>query len=425
MKGCSFMVNKHNLQVMELFAGVGGFRLGLERSNPDLFNVSWANQWEPSRKSQDAFTCYTRNFNQGEHVNKDIAEISNEEFQRINPDMVVGGFPCQDYSVARSLSGEKGIQGKKGVLFWEIKRVLENSHPKYILLENVDRLLKSPSNQRGRDFAVMLATLNELDYDVEWRIINAADYGFSQRRRRVFIFAYKNSISFAKSQRKLKQEDIVFNKGFFAPTFPVEKEAYNNRIEEVVLPDDILDISDNFSFNFHPAGVMQDGVIYSAHLQPILKRSVTLGEILLDEKEIEETYYLSTEEEEKFDYLRGPKKIKRTTADGHEYYFSEGGMSLTDCLNKPGRTMLTSEGSKNRSTHIVDINNRKRVLTPIECERLNGFPDNWTIGMSDRMRYFCMGNALVVGLIELIGNRIEEIEENEQTESIQLDLLLN
>src|SRR5699024_9753304 len=178
---------------------------------------------------QDAFECYTRNFEYGTHVNKDIADITEKEFQEVAPDLIVGGFPCQDYSVARSLSGEKGIQGKKGVLFWEIKRAIESTHPKYILLENVDRLLKSPSIQRGRDFAVMLATVRDLDYSVEWRMSNAADYGFAQRRRRVFIFAYKNGISFEEEQSKLNSEEIIFNNGFFAKPFPVKSEPYKGR----------------------------------------------------------------------------------------------------------------------------------------------------------------------------------------------------
>src|SRR5699024_1427932 len=213
-KGCSHLTH-NNIRVMELFAGVCGFRLGLEDANSDLFKIVWANQWEPSRKAQHAFECYTRNFKDGIHSNEDIANISDEEFQEVKPDLIVGGFPCQDYSVARSLSGEKGIQGKKGVLFWEIARAIENTHPKYVLLENVDRLLKSPSSQRGRDFAVMLATFQHFDYSVEWRVINAADYGFPQRRRRVFIFAYKNDLSFEQSQKDIKAEDIVFEKGFF------------------------------------------------------------------------------------------------------------------------------------------------------------------------------------------------------------------
>lgn len=424
MRGCTKMKNNSNITVMELFAGVGGFRLGLEKSNPDFFNIEWANQWEPTRKSQDAFQSYTENFKTGIHSNVDIAKISNEEFQQINPDLVVGGFPCQDYSVARSLSGEQGIQGKKGVLFWEITRALEVTQPNYILLENVDRLLKSPSNQKGRDFAVMLATLRDLNYDVEWRVINAADYGFAQRRRRVFIFAYKNNLKYAKTQSKYSNEEIVFKKGFFADSFPVEEKAYKGRINQETLPEDILSVSDHFSFAFHPSGVMRNGELYSAHLNPVIQSPTTLGEILMDEEDIDKRFYLTNEEEEKFEYLRGAKRIERTSATGHKYHFSEGGMSLTDELTKPGRTMLTSEGSKNRSTHIVKQNNRKRYLTPIECERLNGFPDNWTANMTDRMRYFCMGNALVVGLITLMGYEIEKIAKMEEMTSSQLEISL-
>lgn len=414
------MSDSNTLKVIELFAGVGGFRRGLEQANPSLFDVVWGNQWEPSRKAQDAFECYARNFKSGIHSNDDIATVTNDKFQELAPDLVVGGFPCQDYSVARTLSGEQGIRGKKGVLFWEIKRVLESAHPKYVLLENVDRLLKSPSSQRGRDFAVMLATFRDLGYSVEWRVINAAEYGFAQRRRRVFIFAYKNGIPFEEIQRELDETEIVFKDGFFAKPFPVKETPYKDRTGAEFLSEDIVKISDEFSFNFYTAGIMRDSKIFTAHVDPILKKPIPLQDILIDENLIDEKFYLSPEAVEKFRYLRGPKKIERTTTDGHKYNFSEGGMSPTDELDKPGRTMLTSEGSVNRSTHIVEVNGRKRFLTPIECERLNGFPDNWTEGMTDRMRYFCMGNALVVNLIEIMGKRIEEIEKVSEPVEIQL-----
>ncbi|SDN60460.1 DNA (cytosine-5)-methyltransferase 1 [Psychrobacillus sp. OK028] len=412
------------IKVIELFAGVGGFRLGLQKANPELFEVVWGNQWEPARKAQDAFECYVHNFDSGIHSNEDITTVSDETFVDLEPNLIVGGFPCQDYSVARTLSGEKGLQGKKGVLFWEIKRVIENTQPKYVLLENVDRLLKSPSSQRGRDFAVMLATFRDLDYTVEWRVINAAEYGFAQRRRRVFIFAYKNGIAFDKQQSNHSEDQIVFNEGFFAKPFPVENEPYQDRITSVTLPTDIVSLSDSFSFGFHTAGYMKDGEVFTTHVIPVERKPITLRDILIEETEVEEKFYLSESQIEKFAYLRGPKKIERISAEGHVYQFSEGGMSPTDDLDKPGRTMLTSEGSTNRSTHIVEVNGRKRFLTPLECERLNGFDDNWTNTMSDRMRYFCMGNALVVGLIELMGKRIEEIEKaNIQTE-VQLELSL-
>ena len=238
------------IKVAELFAGVGGFRLGLENTDKKMFDVTWANQWEPSRKVQHAFDCYSQHFNSGQHINKDIAEVTDKEMADTNVDMIVGGFPCQDYSVARSLNGELGIQGKKGVLFWQIVRFMQNTVPKYILLENVDRLLKSPSNQRGRDFSVMLSTLNELGYDVEWRVINAADYGNSQRRRRVFIFGYKRDLTYGTLMSDEKIEDIIYKNGLFAKAFPVEQEPNKNRIASTTIPEDIVEVSNNFSFTF-------------------------------------------------------------------------------------------------------------------------------------------------------------------------------
>nr|WP_106782947.1 DNA (cytosine-5-)-methyltransferase [Lysinibacillus timonensis] len=414
------------LNVVELFAGVGGFRLGLEKANSDVFKTVWANQWEPSRKVQHAFECYASHFKTGvdEYSNKDITTVPDEHFANLEIDLLVGGFPCQDYSVARSLSGEKGLEGKKGVLFWEIKRVLENSHPKYVLLENVDRLLKSPSKQRGRDFAIMLATFRELNYIVEWRVINAAEYGGAQKRRRVFIFAYKNDLDLATSQLGFTQYEVVFKEGFFAKTFPVKEEPYKDRIATVELPEDILQISNEFSFGFHTAGVMIGGKVFTAHTEVLHEEFTPLKDIILDESEVEEKYYLSESAVEKFAYLRGSKKIERTSASGHKYIFSEGGMSPTDELDGPGRTMLTSEGTVNRSTHIIEVNGRKRFLTPLECERLNSFDDNWTAGMPDRMRYFCMGNALVVSLITKMGQTILEIDTEETVTSEQIELFV-
>lgn len=406
------MSENKKIRVMELFAGVGGFHKGLKQANEELFDVVWANQWEPSRKTQDAYECYKKNFEKTTVSNQDIGEVTNEEFQTISPNLLVGGFPCQDYSVARTLSGEKGIQGKKGVLFWQIKRVIENTNPKYVLLENVDRLLKSPSSQRGRDFAVMLATFRDLNYNVEWRVINAADYGFAQRRRRVFIFAYRNDQQFAATQRALESKDIIFSEGFFAKAFPVELDEYKKRINPGKLPEDIIEISDSYIFNFHTAGIMRDGEFLTAQVIPVFKEPKTLAEVILDESLVDEKYYLSPESVEKFRILRGAKKINRTTKDGHSYVFSEGSMSEFDELTKPGRTMLTSEGSNNRSTHIIKGKKGLRFLTPIECEKLNGFPANWTNQMTDRMRYFCMGNALVVDLIQIMGEQIEMIEKN-------------
>lgn len=422
------------INILELFAGVGGFRIGLENSNPDVFKTKWSNQWEPSRKAQDAFEVYNYRFPDSENINVDVEEIPDKKFAEMDADIIVGGFPCQDYSVARSKKGELGIQGKKGVLFWQIIRATEIIKPKYLILENVDRLLKSPTSQRGRDFAIMLASFNQLGYSVEWRVINAAEYGRAQRRRRVFFYVYRNDLPWAQSldekyeqfeQKNLfgneavlpnRYEEYVFNEGLFAQEFPVRQFPIKGRHTYGKLSDDIVDISENYADGkMWNTGVMRHGVYYTYDTEPIKETPITLGDIIQDE-EVDEKYYLTEEQVEKFKYLRGPKKIQRTSGNGHNYVYSEGGMSPYDDLNLPGRTMLTSEGTVNRSTHLLYINNRYRFITPIEAERMQDFPDDWTkykktengkiIEVTDRMRFFFMGNALVTGIVKRIGDRM-------------------
>ncbi|WMX54804.1 DNA (cytosine-5-)-methyltransferase [Peribacillus sp. R9-11] len=407
------------INAIELFAGVGGFRLGLETAKG--FDVVWGNQWEPSKKSQDAFECYARQFDKGIHSNEDITTVDEMMFVNKGIELIVGGFPCQDYSVARGLSGEKGIQGKKGVLFWEIMRLVDGIRPKYILLENVDRLLKSPSKQRGRDFSIMLASFRDMNYSVEWRVVNAAEYGQAQRRRRVFIFAIRNDTPYVISRSNEGEAAMLHERGFFASAFPVKLEiSTKHKPDCFMMEKDLLEISDSFSKTYLNAGIMRNGKVYTEQLVPIEEKTRMLSEIL--QSGVDEKYYLNANAIEKFKDFKGPKKIERIAATGHKYTFSEGGMAFPDALDKPGRTMLTSEGTVNRSSHVVEDpeTKRLRILTPVECERLNGFPDHWTEGMSERMRYFCMGNALVVGLIERMAKRILEIEE-EDAEAIKVN----
>lgn len=421
------------MNVLELFAGVGGFRIGLENADKNLFKTKWSNQWEPSRKSQDAFEVYDYHFPNSENINISISDIPDEKFAEMDADIIVGGFPCQDYSVARSKKNEQGIEGKKGVLFWEIIRATRIIKPKYLILENVDRLLKAPSKQRGRDFAIMLTAFNNLGYSVEWRVINAADYGRSQRRRRVFFFVFRNDIQYAKSlDSKFENKDIVFEEhkyddyifqtGLFATQFPIKQAPVKNRQVFYELEDDIVAVSDNFTGTVWNTGIMRHGKYYSIETAPNFDGNpITLGKILQDETEVPDKYFLTDKAKlEKFQYLRGPKKLERTSADGHTYIYSEGGMSPHDDLNLPGRTMLTSEGTVNRSTHLLFVNNKYRLLTPIEAERLQDFPDNWTaykkledgtiVEVSDKMRMFFMGNALVTEIVRKIGDFIKTID---------------
>lgn len=401
--------------VIELFAGVGGFRIGLSQASKE-YKFVWANQWEPSRKFQEAFECYISHFgNSIIHSNQDISIVDKNEIP--GHSVLVGGFPCQDYSVART--GAEGIKGRKGVLWWDIHDILKIKESPYVILENVDRLLKSPSKQRGKDFGVILACFKELGYSVEWRIINAADYGFPQRRRRVFVFAYKNNTNYAKQLRHHELDTIVEKKGFFQQAFPAESSESQRYIPNTFDFEfrDLVDVSENFTVNFFNSGIMRDNRIHTQEM--IVPHYLEIEhQTILDilEDNADEKYYTNGQLED-WIYMKGPKRIERTNKDGHKYFFSEGKIAFPDPIDKPARTMLTSEASKNRSTHIIEDpkTGRKRKLTPVECERLNGFPDNWTnTGMSERFRYFCMGNALVVGVVKKMGIVLDKILDNEK-----------
>lgn len=395
--------------VCELFAGVGGFRVGLENSNPE-WNTVWANQWEPGRKDQHAYDCYINHFGKKEHyVNEDISNVDKNIIP--NHNLLVGGFPCQDYSVAHT--GAKGIEGKKGVLWWQIKEILEVKKPKFVLLENVDRLIKSPSSQRGRDFGIILACFNDLGYSVEWRVINAAEYGFAQRRRRIFIYASKENTKYYNKISNCEYDDIILNKGFFAKEFPIDSVVQSTPHDFEYR--DIVDVSDNFKMKFENAGVMINGKIYTTKITAKVQKPKALFEII-EKDGVDDKFFLGTDMN-KWNYLKGAKDIIRREGTPFEYHFREGAIAFPDSLDKPARTMLTSEGSLNRSTHIIEDPKTKsyRIITPVEAERINGFPDNWTdTGMPQNFRYFCMGNALVVGLVEKMGNSLNNIFESEE-----------
>lgn len=405
-----------NKTICELFAGVGGFRLGFDRLASDWQTV-WFSQWEPGKKIQWAHECYVHHYGDSPDVNgefhtgEDISTVKKENI----PDhtLLVGGFPCQDYSVAHTLTSSKGIEGKKGVLWWQIRDTLIAKKPPFCLLENVDRLLKSPAKQRGRDFAVILACFAELGYSVEWRVVNAALYGAAQRRRRTFIFAYKNDgTQYGQNMKGISAEDIIKSKGFMAKAFPI---ADTENFKQTTIETDIVAVSDKFYFDFENAGYMTGGEVTTTKVMEKEEKPITLGKIL--QYEADPKYFIPTDKMSKWSYLKGSKKIKRTSSNGHQYVFSEGPIAFPDPWDRPGRTMLTSESTLNRSTHVVT--DRKtgdlRLLTPVEAERLQGFDDNWTdTGMPDRMRYFCMGNALVVPMITRMGIVLDTIIATEK-----------
>lgn len=411
--------------VIELFAGVGGFRVGL--NNIKCFDKNghaiekgswkfvWSNQWEPSTKVQHAFNCYNLRFAGDNNSNADISTVNKKSIP--NHSLLTGGFPCQDYSVAHTLSKAKGIEGKKGVLWWQINDIISEKKPPFVLLENVDRLVKSPVNQRGRDFGIMLRCMANQGYALEWRIINAADYGYPQRRRRIFIFAFHKNTNYYKQMKKLSPKEIIDSYGIFAKAFPIEKskETDVKKFDVTKGYKDLVDVSNNFHALFANSGYMIRGKIITVKTNAKCKTPTPLKTIV-ENNGVDSHFFLTEKQIEKYKYLRGSKKIERKDKNGYKYVYAEGSMSPYDDLGLPARTMLTSEGTTNRSTHIImdPKENALRILTPVECERINQFPDGWTdSGMPEKRRYFMMGNALVCGIIKKIGIELNKIIEKE------------
>lgn len=415
------MNKKNTIRVVELFAGVGGFRIGLEGAS-DVYETIWNNQWEPSTKHQDASLVYRARFGSKGHSNKDINLVSTSEIP--DHDLLVGGFPCQDYSVAATLSKSGGIEGQKGVLWWQIYRILYEkgeNRPQYLFFENVDRLLNSPAVQRGRDFAIILASLSDLGYVVEWRIINAADYGMPQRRRRTYIVGYKQDSIIAR--KVIHMEEWVKYDGVMAQAFPFKPK--DNTVSVFNIDGSIQNVSANFNKGkkdspFGNAGMMMNRQVYSIDTIAVYDGPFqTLGGNLVDETFIPEDFFISEEDLPKWQYEKGAKKINRKSKEGFEYVFSEGGMAFPDYLDRPSRTMITAEGgtAPSRFKHVVSTpSGRYRRLIPIELERLNMFPDNHTLHpeVSDGRRAFLMGNALVCGIVEQIGKSLYRFLFNEE-----------
>ena len=420
----------NHIAVVELFAGVGGFRIGLEGAS-DAYETIWNNQWEPSTVHQDASLVYRARFGSKGHSNQDINLVPTKDIP--DHDLLVGGFPCQDYSVASTLSRSGGIEGKKGVLWWQIYRILDEkgeNRPNYIFFENVDRLLGSPAKQRGRDFAIILASLSDLGYTVEWRVINAAEYGMPQRRRRTYIVGYRDG---SVVDGKIAELDKwVLYDGVMAKAFPFE--GKEGSVSEFNIDGTIREVSDGFNKGhkdspFGDAGIMRSRHVYSIDTTPVYEGiRMTLGGNLVDEELVHEEFFIPEDEVAKWKYEKGAKKIERTSKEGFKYTFSEGGMAFPDYLDRPSRTIITGEGGSaaSRFKHVVlTPSGRYRRLIPIELERLNMFPDNHTMhpDVSDGRRAFLMGNALVCGVVQNIGKSLSRfIYEKEPVSTRPIDM---
>lgn len=428
-------------RVIELFAGVGGFHFGLGQANqqrkaqglPCAFNVVYANQWEPKGKHQHAARVYQAQFGLAP-VCRDLMKVLDDstEMARINalaPTMLVAGFPCQDFSVAKPSSKSEGIEGKKGVLWWGIHRMLQariaaGQPVQQVLLENVDRLVSSPSACPGRDFAVILASLQSLGYGVSWQVVNSGEYGFAQRRKRVFIVAVHQSTA---QFQLLKQGTAGNISGLLVDATPLAQALpvqLAHAVTSFELGEDVYAAQLGYQTvaggksQFANAGVciggrvftgkvraveLQDCTAFTGHALPL-----TLGDVVTQTRDVPESFYIPDTAIAQWEYAKGAKSVPRVSATGFAYNFTEGAMAFPDALNRPSRTVITSEGgtSVSRTKHVViGADGRLRRLTPEELEELNGFPRGFTQldGVNDIARAKLMGNALITGVVARIG----------------------
>ena len=313
-----------------MFAGIGGFDLGLTRAG---WQCVWANEW-----NKYACQIYKKNFGEKELYEGDIRDLSTDKIPDI--DLLVGGFPCQSFSIAGK---RKGTNESRGTLFAQIVRVASAKRPKLLLLENVKGLLSSDD---GGDFAKIIRVLGNLGYLLEWQVLNSKYFGVPQNRERVFIVGHLG-------EKCTRQIFPIRQVGGSDDRTYKETQSVRSRIRNAS------------SLNCSGSGVERNLIAHT----------------------ISQRYY----------------------KDG-----SENLLDIRPCLT-PDRLQVRQQGRRfkengedmftltGQDIHGVSIGNKLRRLTPLECERLQGFPDGWTSCVSDVQRYKCLGNAVTVNVIEFLG----------------------
>ena len=316
------------MRVVELFAGVGGFRLGLERNGHEIV---YANEW-------DKFAAQTYNKNFGGQIDtRSITDVRAEDIPK--HDLICGGFPCQAFSVAGK---RKGFDETRGTLFFEIMRIAQHHRTPYLFLENVKGLL---SHDSGRTFETILRTMDELGYDCQWQVLNSKDFGVPQNRERVFIIGHLRGVP-RPQVFPITQDDGV------APRPRPKTEA-------------------------------------KAQISNTIRAKAGGGR-----GDIEDAYVIANTLTAS---TGGPD-----ADDGYLYDLkAKGSNTRRGGVSKELVGTLDTDGWKG-----TDHGGQLRRLTPVEYERLQGFPDNWTSGVSDTQRYKQMGNAVTVNVIEAIASKL-------------------
>jgi DNA (cytosine-5)-methyltransferase 1 len=306
------------LKFYDLFCGIGGFRLGLQKSG----GFEYSGSCEIDKYSRE---IYKKNF--GDYPSeRDIREVDPSLLPDF--DLLTAGFPCQPFSIAGK---GKGFKDERGNLFFEILKIIKEKKPKILFLENVRGLL---SNDGGRTFSIILSNLSRLGYDIEWQVINGR-YFVPQKRSRIFIIGHLRE----RARSKI---------------FPIGEE-----IDE-----------------FEASTILKEGQ----------KHKIVNC--------IDANYFKRVDKHGQRTVLAFPiNYVKRNQKNVEDSYYP-----TLDTL---------------QSYAIYDGFNY-RMLTPLECERIMGFPDGWTIGQSDQQRYKMLGNSVIPQIIETIGKKILKCEKETQ-----------
>jgi DNA (cytosine-5)-methyltransferase 1 len=372
-----------------LFAGIGGFDLGFERAGMEC---AW--QVEIDKDASSVLNHHWPDV-------PTIKDVRNVTGQSPTVDLICGGFPCQDVSVAGKRAG---LAGKRSGLWFEFHRILSELTPRWVVVENVPGLL---SSNGGADFAVILRGLVELGYGVAWRILDAQYFGVAQRRRRVFIVG---SLGDGRAAEVLFEREGL--PGDIAPRREAGSELARDvaaslrgrgkgtgtRIDNETQDSKLVVFEPRFARNgrgapdtIAPPLKAQSGQTGKGDGAPVLAFvQNTRDEVRLMNGDGQITGALSAQPGMKQQsYISLPMSARVET-----------GETVSTLDSQSGENRGGSEGKK------VLTHSGVRRLTPTECERLQGFPDGWTDGQSDSKRYRQLGNAVAVPVAEWLGNQL-------------------
>ena len=352
------------MRFLDLFAGIGGFRLGLERAGHECVGFCEIDEF--------ARQTYKANFDtEGEVEWHDITKVTDGQARELRGkvDLIAGGFPCQAFSVAGK---RRGFEDTRGTLFFEIARIAKQIEPRFLLLENVKGLL---SHDEGRTFAIILSTLDELGYDAEWQVLNSKDFGVPQNRERVFIIGHS---------RRFPRREV----------FPITR-ASGQTLRQIVGGSQGYRVYDPQGVSVtlaSQAGGM--GAKTGLYVVPVLTPDrVEKRQNGRRFKEPGEPMFTLTAQD-RHGVLVKPSHIP-------------GSHDINNTVRASGRGSLTAKHNHD----IIHDGVRIRRLTPLECFRLQGFPDEHfhnakAVGVSDRQLYIQAGNAVTVNVVYEIAKRL-------------------